>query len=169
MENIINSETSCTYSTTYSWYLNVNHVVICTIITALKTILWHFRHLFIKSHPIRDNRVSKYCGRIAGARKSSVEIKLDVFKEERGAMVRWHATERSHHRIGATLGFPDGSTPNLRRCFTFTVSPYGERYLPAVLFAISGAIRQARLRRHRRRPSTRAMHLSQTVCAELCP
>lgn len=53
-----------------------------TIITKLKTILWHFRNFFIKSYPIRDNHVYKYCGGIVGARKSSVEIKLDAFKEE---------------------------------------------------------------------------------------
>lgn len=39
-------------------------------------------------------------------------------------------TRHGNRIIGATLGFPDGSTPNLRRCFTSTVLPRGiGRYL----------------------------------------
>lgn len=36
--------------------------------------------------------------------------------------MRWFVATRHGRRvIRATLGFPDGPTPNLRRCFTFTV------------------------------------------------
>lgn len=46
--------------------------------------------------------------------------------EGSGPRRRWLGGTRHGRIIGATLGFPDGSTPNLRRCFTFAVFPHGE-------------------------------------------
>lgn len=51
------------------------------------------------------------------------------------------------------------------------VASHSSHVVP-IPFAISGAIRQSRLRRHRTTPlldSSDAIRLSQTACAELCP